>query len=92
MGVIPTCVRLVTALTKETAYGTGIADGSLDKMFHIINPDLPEITLDTIDDQAFIRGHEFLDDNTAFKILFPNFTFSFTGFPLSAVFLVWLFS
>lgn len=90
MGVIPTCVRLVTALTKETAYGTGIADGSLDKMFHIINPDLPEITLDTIDDQAFIRGHEFLDDNTAFKILFQNVTFSLTGVPLSAEFLGWL--
>lgn len=90
MGTIPTCERLVTALTKETAYGTAIVDGSLLNMFHLINPDLPELSLDTVDDRDFIKGHEFLDQNTQFKILFQDARFALTGIPLSAEFLGWL--
>ena len=90
MAVIPICERIVTSLTKESAFGVAIEDSGLDKMFHIMNPDLPEITLDTMDDMALIKGHEFLDDVNAFKVLFQNVKFSLTGIPLSAEFCGWL--
>ena len=90
MAVIPICERIVTSLSKETTYGAAIADGSLTKMFNIINPDMPEISQDIIDDRAFLKGHEFLQDPNAYKILFQNVQFSLTGIPLSAEFCGWL--
>ena len=90
MPVIPICERIVTSLTKEASYGVAVADGSLANMFHIINPDVPEVTLDTVDDSAFLKGHEFLEDDSAYKILFQNVRFSLTGIPLSAEFCGWL--
>ena len=90
MAVIPICERIVTALTRETAYGTPIADTALVNMFHLINPDVPDISLDTVDDRAFLKGHEFLDDDSAYKILFQDVQFNLTGIPLSAEFAGWL--
>ena len=90
MAVIPICERIVTSLNKETAYGTPLGDSALTKAFNIINPDLPEVSQDVIDDMAFLKGHEFLQDPNAYKILFQNVNFSLTGVPLSAEFCGWL--
>ena len=48
------------------------------------------VSLDTVDDSSFLKGHEFLDDDSAYKILFQNVQFSLTGIPLSAEFCGWL--
>ncbi len=90
MGTIPQCNRLITALTDETAYGTATVDGSLITMYHLIDPALSEPTMDVIDDADLIKGHEFLEDPNAYKILFTNQRLTLSNIPASAEFLGWL--
>lgn len=90
MGTLPQCNRLITSLTDETAYGTATVDGSLDTMYHLVDPVLSEPSLDVIDDTDLIKGHEFLSNPNAYKILFTNQRLSLSNIPASAEFLGWL--
>lgn len=90
MGTLPQCNRLITSLTDETAYGTATADGSLIIMYHLVDPVLSEPSLDVIDDVDLIKGHEFMSDPNAYKILFTNQRLSLSNIPANSEFLGWL--
>ena len=92
MGTIPQCNRLITSLTDETSYGTATVDGSLTTMYHLVDPVLSEPSLDVLDDADLIKGHEFLSDPNAYKILFTNQRLSLSNIPASSEFLGWLFA
>ncbi len=90
MGTLPQCNRLITSLTDETAYGTATVDGSLTTMYHLVDPVLSEPSLDVIDDTDLIKGHEFLSDPNAYKVLFTNQRLTLSNIPANAEFLGWL--
>ncbi len=92
MGTLPQCNRLITALTDETAYGTATVDGSLITMYHLVDPVLSEPSMDVIDDTDLIKGHEFLSDPNAYKILFQNQRLTLSNIPANSEFLGWLFA
>lgn len=90
MGTRPECNVLVTALTKETAYGTATADGSLLSKFHLMEPAVSEPALETTDDNDLLKEHEFPEATAAYKILFTDHIFDLANIPASAEFLAWI--
>jgi len=59
-------------------------------MYHLVDPALSEPSMDVIDDTDLIKGHEFLSDPNAYKILFTNQRLSLSNIPANAEFLGWL--
>src|SRR3990167_8189846 len=60
--------------TKESAYGTAIASGSIDKKYDLVEPSLAEVVKTTVSDKEYIKGHEFMADtvNTGALTLYAD--------------------
>lgn len=59
---------------KETAYGTAVADGSIDQLYSLVEPSLSEVTREKIYDEEEIKGHEFAADNAKMATLWQDAT------------------
>lgn len=82
MALRPQCTKFGMSYTKETVYGTAVANAAIDKLFVPNEPSLIDYTKEKIDDSAFIKGHEF-PENTALDIVIAeNITVPF-NFPSS---------
>jgi len=60
----PQCNKFETSFTKETAYGTAVADGSINKRYDPQEPIILGLTKTKVDDADRIKGHEFPTDPT----------------------------
>jgi hypothetical protein len=64
MAIRQQCSRIAVPYIEETAYGTVIAPiTGVNKLFEPTEPALLEMNLDTMDDAALIKGHEFPVDS-----------------------------
>ena len=57
--------------TKEAAYGTAVADGSITKLYDLMEPTLAEVSQEMTYDEEMIKGHEFPID-TAYNVITSN--------------------
>lgn len=68
MAFRPQCTRIGMSFVAESAYGTQVAAGSIDKLYEPLEPVLPNWTQTRIDDAEDIKGHEF-PENTGLDIV-----------------------
>jgi len=60
----PQCNQFATTFTKETAYGTAVANGSINKRYDPQEPIILGLVKTKVDDADKIKGHEFPSDPT----------------------------